>query len=699
MADEVVVEQTYLVPSHLRTRQSIGPFPARLLLPLMYATVFVGLPLGVSAWFATDGLLPPAVSAALIPALVLSPLMAWWLNPPAEHGVLAALGFLLRTFRKPAPPKPALVAVYRMPTLNLETADVAMRRQARAQWGGILNALTHPIKIIVRGRPITTLPVVEALHAHPNVMAQALGEWLEVHLAQAGLVDHERLLVIPAADDAELTFRVETMERALRQARLPAERVRPEDLPLLQTLTWDPHAAAAAPAAIQEGSTEALVDGWWTRAYALGRLPAAIVTNWASSLLAGDTPVDVVIDVVPQDVDTVNWLLDIRINQLLTSTLSVARKVALEQLESLRESFERRRVVPFEVAVTVIVRDASRKLVRDRAERIEQRVRSTGARLNILRWEQAAGLLQSDPTRTRPLRGRTHLIETGTLARTYPWSDGSLQLAEGVPWGEAGSRPCLFTPYNPRARGPHMALYGTTNAGKGMAAHLLWSRMHWIQGVRIFGIDQDEQHEHCGRFLEYLGGRKLTPRDAKDAADIELHADDSAVILDLSGVDEDEAGPIFAAWAKVVKEHMLAHPGRSIFFVDEAVTISEDPAAARALRDSFQRARHWGQSSHVMTQRVSDWFNTRVGRAIQGNCDAWWCGAQQPREIDEVARALRLTDEESELVRAAGIGTGLLVAGQQRVWLDLFDKLSPSEYRAFNSDPVIVPMKRKEDAA
>lgn len=670
MTDEVSVEQTYLVPSHLRTRQSIGPFPARLLLPLMYATVFVGLPLGVSAWFATDGLLPPAVGAALIPALILSPLMAWWLDPPAEHGLLAALGFLLRTFRKPAPPKPALVAVYRMPTLNLETADVAMRRQARAQWGGILNALTHPIKIVVRGRPITTLPVVEALQNHPNVMAQALGEWLEVHLAQAGLVDHERLLVIPAADEAELTFRVETMERALRQARLSAERVSPEDLPLLRTLTWDPHAAAPAPAAIQEGSTEALVDGWWTRAYALGRLPAAIVTNWASPLLSGDTPVDVVIDVVPQDVDTVNWLLDIRINQLLTSTLSVARKVALEQLEALRESFERRRVVPFEVACTVIVRDASRKLVRDRAERIEQRVRSTGVRLHILRWEQAAGLLQADPTRTRPLRGRTHLIETGTLARTYPWSDGSLQLADGVPWGEAGSRPCLFTPYNPRARGPHMALYGTTNAGKGMAAHLLWSRLHWIQGVRIFGIDQDEQREHCGRFLEYLGGRKLTPRDAKDAADIELHADDGAVILDLSSIDE-----------------------------DEAVTISEDPAGARALRDSFQRARHWGQSSHVMTQRVSDWFNTRVGRAIQGNCDAWWCGAQQPREIDEVSRALRLTDEESELVRAAGIGTGLLVAGQQRVWLDLFDKLSPSEYAAFNSDPVIVPMKRKEDAA
>jgi hypothetical protein len=46
---------------------------------------------------------------------------------------------------------------------------------------------------------------------------------------------------------------------------------------------------------------------------------------------------------------------------------------------------------------------------------------------------------------------------------------------------------------------------------------------------------------------------------------------------------------------------------------------------------------------------------------------AWWCGASQPREIDKVATALRLSDEEKELVERAGIGTGLLVSGQRRV--------------------------------
>src|SRR5688572_31570071 len=39
---------------------------------------------------------------------------------------------------------------------------------------------------------------------------------------------------------------------------------------------------------------------------------------------------------------------------------------------------------------------------------------------------------------------------------------------------------------------------------------------------------------------------------------------------------------IFAEWVQVVKRHMLAHPGRSIMFVDEAVTLSEHAAAERS---------------------------------------------------------------------------------------------------------------------
>jgi hypothetical protein len=131
MTDEVQVEQSYLVPDHLNTQQSIGPFPARCLLPLVYSGVFVGGPMAYSAWQATGGLLPPAVGAALIPPLLLSPIAAWWLDPPAEHGIAALGAFVKRSYIPPTPAETPLVAVYRMPTINLETASVAQRRRAR----------------------------------------------------------------------------------------------------------------------------------------------------------------------------------------------------------------------------------------------------------------------------------------------------------------------------------------------------------------------------------------------------------------------------------------------------------------------------------------------------------------------------------------------------------------------------------------
>jgi hypothetical protein len=693
MAEFVEVEEHYPVPSHLRTQQSIGPFPARFILPMSYGGVFIGIPVGISVYQATDGMLLPSILAGMLPAALLSPVAAWWLDPPFEHGFLKAAAFVKRAYVRPQlAPLGKPVAVYRMPTLNLETADTGMRRQARAQWGSILNGLGHPIKILVRARPITTLPVVEDLQRDPRPAAQHLGRWLETELAQAGLIERERFLVIPADNEAELQFRAEAIENVLRQARLQAERIEPGHLPLLRTMTWDPKATEPRdePEVMEEGTTELVADGWWTRAYALGQFPSTILTNWASPMLAGDEAVDVAIDVVPQDAgDIKTWVLQPKINALSTSSLTRKRLIALEQLTTLYDAIERRHVAPFEVAVTVIVRGNSRQDVRDRAKKTERRVRNLGGKLHLLRWEQAAGLRQMDPTVSTPLGRRTHLIETGTLARTYPWSDAYLQLDGGVPWGEAGNRVCLFTPYCKGNKGPHMCWYGATNAGKGTGAHMLWSRLHLIQGMRIFGIDQDEQHEHCGRFLEYLGGRKLTPRDVQDTKDIVLHRDDGVVILDLSDHDEDLAGAIFAAWVEVVKRHMLAHPGRSIVFVDEATRIIENAAAEKALRHIFERSRHWGQSSHAMTQRPSTWFDTRVGRAVQGNSDQWWCGGQMPRELNEVAEGLELTAEEKQAVRKAGLGQGLLVSGQRRVMLNLFDKLSCEEYDAFHSDPVL----------
>jgi hypothetical protein len=138
-----------------------------------------------------------------------------------------------------------------------------------------------------------------------------------------------------------------------------------------------------------------------------------------------------------------------------------------------------------------------------------------------------------------------------------------------------------------------------------------------------------------------------------------------------------------------LETHVLAYPGRSAFVVDEATTLTDHPdtAGARALGDAVQKWRKFGIECHIVTQRVSDWLGTAIGRKIQGILSVKWYGAQEPAEIAEIARREHWTEEEAERIGGAGSGEGVLVAFDQRVWADLFDHCSDDEYGAFETDP------------
>src|SRR5450759_1725913 len=58
-------------------------------------------------------------------------------------------------------------------------------------------------------------------------------------------------------------------------------------------------------------------------------------------------------------------------------------------------------------------------------------------------------------------------VETGTVARTYPWSAGTLAIEGGVPFGVAASAGVTFTTASPRNKNRHCCWYGTSGAGKG----------------------------------------------------------------------------------------------------------------------------------------------------------------------------------------------------------------------------------------
>jgi hypothetical protein len=137
---------------------------------------------------------------------------------------------------------------------------------------------------------------------------------------------------------------------------------------------------------------------------------------------------DVSIDIEPLDLGWAKLQLDTRRNALESSAPTPGRTVALEQIAGLRMAYERRRTLPMRMTCTL------------------------GAEVRLLRWEQRAGWLGVAPLR-RPRRTHRGLpVETGTVARTYPFSAGTLAIEGGVPFGVAASAPVTFTTVAPAIR-------------------------------------------------------------------------------------------------------------------------------------------------------------------------------------------------------------------------------------------------------
>jgi hypothetical protein len=96
-----------------------------------------------------------------------------------------------------------------------------------------------------------------------------------------------------------------------------------------------------------------------------------------------------------------------------------------------------------------------------------------------------------------------------------------------------------------------MCWYGTSGAGKGYSLRVLLSRERFANGLRVYGIDQDEQQEYAGRFCEYLGGLRVPIRTLADAegfhfigVDLGPGRNDDVVIWDLHESDERDRGAI-----------------------------------------------------------------------------------------------------------------------------------------------------------
>lgn len=702
--DDVDVETPYLVPTHLRTQDSFGVIPAR----TFYVEAGAALLGGSLAFGLGSGdLLPLVMAGGAAAAMLAASPFGLLIEPRAEHGLAHMSHHAVRskTLTRAALEKwtPARVdgdlirtgykeecrAVLRLPTVNLEIATLARKRTARRQWGSLLDSTPHPLQLVIPGRPASTLPVIQALRQANRAEAWELSSYLSYHLHSEQMVDRDRLLVVPATDPAELRERVKDLTVAFTQIGLEPERIDdPEALRQTLAYCWGtrPMTETGLPNQVRVSATDVQVDDQWARAYSLGKLPPSVSTNWLRRIIDGEIPCDTAIDIEPADLELMKFRLGLKLNQLMASRSTVARETAVTQIKGLHLALEQRRVLPYRLRATFVVRGESKAELLDRSRQVERRVRSIGGKTHLLKWEQLEGLRQVVPIRVRPLPNREHLVETGTLARAVPLAQATLQMANGVPFGVAGNAPCTWTVWDPSNPAKHAGWYARTGGGKGMGARTYLSREYLAKGIRIFGIDQDEKEEWAGRFTWYCGGRTFRVEKLADLDHFAYQPDDGVVFFALAHCRQGDLAAAFSRIRNLTVEHTLAYPFPSFFVVDEATRIAQSDAADD-LAEIATRGRHWGWSGQFITQLVTHWFATQTGRDIQNNLATKLYGSQESTQIDEVAEHVRWSAEERKLIEEAGIGQFLLVTGGKRVWVNLYGHLSAAEYAMSNTDP------------
>jgi len=110
---------------------------------------------------------------------------------------------------------------------------------------------------------------------------------------------------------------------------------------------------------------------------------------------------------------------------------------------------------------------------------------------------------------------------------------------------------------------------------------------------------------------------------------------------------------------------------KRIMIIDEAWWMMKDETSAAFLFGLVKRARKYYLGVSTITQDVEDFLRSPYGRPVITNSSIQLLLKQAPATIDIVAKAFNLTDAEKNILLTAEVGTGLFIAGQRHVAIQI----------------------------
>jgi type IV secretory pathway VirB4 component len=168
--------------------------------------------------------------------------------------------------------------------------------------------------------------------------------------------------------------------------------------------------------------------------------------------------------------------------------------------------------------------------------------------------------------------------------------------------------------------------------------------------------------------------------------------DSHLVCFSLRGLPERMRAPALMLALDAIWRSLEGPLRRRVVLVDEAWDLMrETPSAAREapgarfLYRLAKKARKRWTGLTTITQDPGDLLDSPLGQAVVNNACEHFLLRQSPQAIERVGQAFGLTNGERRYLLTCPVGSGLLIAAEQRIPLAV--KASPDEHELVTSDP------------
>jgi type IV secretory pathway VirB4 component len=171
-----------------------------------------------------------------------------------------------------------------------------------------------------------------------------------------------------------------------------------------------------------------------------------------------------------------------------------------------------------------------------------------------------------------------------------------------------------------------------------------------------------------------------------------VRPDSHLVCFSLRGLPDRMRAPALMLALDAIWRSLEGPLRRRVVLVDEAWDLMrETPSAAREapgarfLYRLAKKARKRWTGLSTITQDPGDLLDSPLGQAVVNNACEHFLLRQSPQAIERVGQAFGLTKGERRYLLTCPVGSGLLIAGEQRIPLAV--KGSPAEHELVTSDP------------